>query len=214
MNKTPHVPTFPDAMRNFRDQIFYDLYCHLPGSIVSFDRASGLASVAIGLKRVVPNYAVPTGQNTYAYPQLDSVPVYTLQGSGGSVGADPAPGDPCLLVVLDRNIDAWLQNGGAQAPVSDRAHDLSDCFCFVGFNPTTKPLISARLAGECGISDALAKVVVKNGLVDISNGPLPANNLGGILTTLFSALAADPGLSPASHTALALANTELAALLY
>jgi hypothetical protein len=83
----------------------------------------------------------------------------------------------------------------------------------VGFNPLVSPLVSARQAGETGIADALAFVGVKDGRVGIRNGPLPANNLSGILTVLFTALAADPALSPASHTALTLANAQLAALL-
>lgn len=214
MISTPTVPKFPDVMDNFKKSIFYSLYCHLPGAIVSFDRATGLAVVQPALKQVIPTYAAPNDFTTAPYPKLIDVPIFTLQGGGGSVGADPVPGDPCLIVVMDRNMDAWLQGGGQQAPLSGRAHDLSDCFAFVGFNPLNAPLASARLAGECGIADAAAKVVVKNGLVDVSNGPLPANKLGGILTTLFAALAADPGLSGPSHTALALANTQLAALLY
>lgn len=211
MNKAPLTPTFTDAMRNFRDQLFYELYCHLPGEIVSFNRATGIASVQVALKRVIPSYAVPTGQVIQPYPQLDNVPVYAMQGGGASVGVDPAPGDPCLILVLDRNIDLWLQNGGQQPPLSDRAHDLSDCFAIVGFNTLAQPLVSARLAGECGLADAAAKVVVKDGLVSVAN---QTQNLKTILATLFTALAADPGLNGASHTALAQANMALAALLY
>lgn len=212
-NKTPHTPTFPDAMENFRKDLGYRLYCHLPGEIVSFSRATLTASVKVGLKQVIPDYAAATGQRLTPYPQLDNVLVFTLQGGGASVGADPVAGDPCLICIMDRNIDAWFQNGGQQAPLSDRAHDLSDAFCFVGFNPLVKPLASARAAGECGIADALAAVVVKDGKVGIRNGALPANNLSGILTTLFTALASDPGLSAGSHTALTTANAQLAALL-
>lgn len=200
-------------MQNFADDIFYQLYCHLPGEVVSFNRVTGTATVAVGLKRVLPNYAVPAGQNTKPYPNLENVPVFLLQGSGGSIGADPKKGDPCLIVVMDRNIDQWVQNGGQQAPLSDRAHDLSDCFAFVGFNPLSQPVVSARLAGECGIADATAKVVVKNGLIDISNGPLPLNSLGGILDTFFTATAAATSV-PQIAAAAAVAKAALATLLY
>lgn len=188
--KTPHIPTFPDAMENFRKDLGYRLYCHLPGQVVAFQRATMTASVQIALKQVVPDYTVPTGYRLSSYPQLENVPVFTLQGGGASVGADPVLGDPCLICVLDRNIDAWFQNGGQPAPLSDRAHDLSDAFCFVGFNPLAKPLVTARLPGEAGLADALAKIVVKNGLVNISNGPLPVNSLGGILDIFLTATAA------------------------
>lgn len=212
-NKTPKTPTFPDAMENFRKDLGYRLYCHLPGEIVTFDRAKGTASVKVGLKQVIPDYASATGSRLAPYPQLENVPVFTLQGSGGSVGADPAPKDPCLISILDRNIDAWFQNGGVQAPLSPRAHSLADAFCFVGFNPLAKPLVSARLAGEVGIADALAAVVVKNGRASIRNGPLPANNLGGILEVLFTQLALDPALDGFSVAALTQAVNQLVALL-
>lgn len=189
-NKTPSTPSFADSMENFRKEINYRLYCHLPGEIVSFSRATMTASVQVGLKQVIPDYTSPTGQVLLPYPQIDDVPVFTLQGGGASVGADPASGDPCLICVMDRNIDAWLQNGGQQAPLSPRAHDLSDAFCFVGFSPLPKVLPAARAAGEAGVADALAAVVVKNGLISLRNGPLPANSLGGILNTMLTAMGA------------------------
>lgn len=212
--KTPHVPTFPDAMENFRKDLGYRLYCHLPGTVVSFNRTKMTANVAVALKQVIPDYTVPTGQRVFPYPTLSEVPVFALQGGGASVGADPAAGDPCLICVLDRNIDAWFQGDGQQpqAPLSDRAHDLSDAFCLVGFNPLAKPLVSARLAGECGVADAAAKVVVKNGLVNISNGPLPANSLGGILDIFFTATAGATSVAQIAAAAAA-AKASLATLM-
>lgn len=215
-NKTPQTPTFKDAMTNFAKDLRFGLYCHLPGTIVDFDRTKGTATVQPGVKRVYPNYAAPGGQKTAPYPTLTKVPVFLLQGGGASVGADPKSGDYCLLLVADRNMDAWKQNGGQQAPLSDRAHDLSDCFALVGFNPTVKPPQSARLAGECGVADLLAKVVVKNGLVNISTGA-GAISLKTILTTFLAAVAADPiflATSPAVAAAAAAAETQLATLLY
>lgn len=215
MNRAPKTPTFDDAMRNFRRQVFYELYVHLPGSIASFDRASGTATVNVGLRRVLPDYTVPAGQRTVPYPQLSGVPIFALQGGGVSVGADPQAGDPCLICVLDRNVEGWMQQGAALPPPSDRAHHLADCFAFVGFNPLGKPLASARLAGEVGIAEALdgtgAKVVVKNGKASIANN---AQNLLTILTSVLTPLSVDPGVSSATKAAALAALTSLAALLY
>lgn len=212
--KTPRIPTFEDALENWWTSRAYRLYCHLPGQVVTFDRATLTITASVGLKQVIPDVSVPTGQRLAPYPQLTHVPVFTLQGSGGSVGADPAPGDTCLLAIADRNIDAWFQNGGQQAPLSPRCHDLSDAFAFVGFNPLVKIPVSARLAGETGIADAVAKMVVKNGKASISNGPLSTQKLGPILSDLFATLASDPGLSAGSHTALTNAAAQVSALLY
>ncbi len=164
-NKTALTPTFTDAMNNFAKQLGYNLYCHLPGEIVSFNRTKGTATIKVALKQVIPDYKSSTGQRLDKYPDLLDVPIFLLQGSGASIGADPEAGDPCLVCVMDRNIDAWFQNGGQQAPLSPRAHDLSDCFAFVGFNPltpTNSPRdLSAREAGEAGIADAAAAVVAR-----------------------------------------------------
>lgn len=212
--KTPLIPTFDDALESWWTSRAYRFYCHLPGAIVSFNRATGTAVVNVGLKQVIPDVTAPTGMRLAPYPQLADVPVFTLQGGGASIGADPAPKDPCLLLIADRNIDAWFQNGGQQAPLSPRCHDLSDGFALVGFNPLTQLLASARLAGEAGVADATAKVVVKNGKVSIGNGAAPTQKLGGILSALFTTLATDPGLSAGSHTALTNAAAYVAALLY
>lgn len=213
-NKTPKAPEFTDAMRRFADDLRYNLYCHLPGEIISFDRTKGTAKVQPALLRVFPDYTVPSGQRTAPYKPLEDVPVFVLQGGGASLGADPVPGDPCLLAVADRNLDAWLAQGGQPAPLSPRAHDLSDCLAFVGFNPVSRPLSarSARRAGEAGISDALAKIVVKNGLVNISNGPAPVNSLGGILDIFFTATAAATSVAQVAAAA-AIAKASLATLM-
>lgn len=211
--KAPMTPTFTDAMNNFRAQIFYDLFCHLPGSIVSYDRATGLASVQPGLKRVYPNYTTPSGQTTAPYPQINGVPVFMVQGGGVSIGVDPVPGDPCLLCIVDRNMDAWKQNGGQPAPLSDRAHSLADCFAIVGFNPLSKPLASARDEGEAGIAEPLAgtgaKVVVMDGKISVANN---AKNLATILASLMTTLSSLQAALASMTTASILAGTTQATI--
>ncbi len=221
MNRTPTTPTFPDLLDKFEDSIFYNLFCHLPGSIVSYDRTTGLAVVQPGLLRVFPNYAAPGAQTTAPYKPIANVPVFFAQAGGVSIGGDPKAGDPCMLAVLDRNVDAWLQNGGQPAPGTDRAHSLSDCFCFVGFNPISAPLASARLAGEVGIAEPLAgtgaKVVVKNGLVSIGNNTTTLLLALNALCTALDALTVNTGtgvISPATVTAINAAKTLLGEVLY
>ncbi len=228
-NKTPQTPTFPDLLENFRKDLGYRLYCHLPGEIVDFDRTKLTATVKVGLKRVIPDYAASTGSKQAAYPVLVDCPVFVLTGGAGSVGADPVAGDPCLIAFADRNIDAWFQNGGQQAPLSPRAHDISDAFVFVGFRPRSKALITARAAGETGIADASAAVVVMDGKASIRNqgDTLKAiindtitqvfNVNAGIILDTPTASAIIPNTIAAATTAniqLTLILTRLSALLY
>ena len=53
--------------------------------------------------------------------------------SGMPVPFEIHPGDACLVVFSDVDIDAWLQTGEASVPSSARRHSLSDGFAFVGF---------------------------------------------------------------------------------
>jgi hypothetical protein len=216
-NKTPQTPTFPDLLENFRKDLGYRLYCHLPGEIVDFNRTKLTATVKVALKRVIPDYAAETGSQQAGYPTLVDCPVFVLTGGAGSIGADPVAGDPCLIAVADRNIDAWFQNGGQQAPLSPRAHDLSDSLVFVGFRPLAKPLVAARAAGEAGISDASAAVVVMGGRVSIRN---QADTLKAIIQDLIvqveavnTGLAAESGTIPTAAAAATAANVQLLLIL-
>ena len=60
-------------------------------------------------------------------PLLADVPVFM------PVTFEVNPGDACLVVFADIDIDAFLETGEASVPRSARRHALSDGFAFVGF---------------------------------------------------------------------------------
>ena len=106
-------PAERDALK--RD-FFSSLHCALPGNIVSFDPEKQTAEI---------QPAVKVGSMTY--PVLSDVPVFM------PVPFEVNPGDACLVVFADIDIDNWLQTGEASVPGSARRHSLSDGFAFVGF---------------------------------------------------------------------------------
>lgn len=106
-------PAERDALK--RD-FFSSLHCALPGNIISFDADSQTAEI---------QPAVRLGSLTY--PPLSGVPVFM------PVPFEVNPGDACLVVFADMDIDAWLASGEAEEPLSARKHSLSDGFAFVGF---------------------------------------------------------------------------------
>ena len=61
------------------------------------------------------------------YPILTDVPVFM------PVSFEIHPGDACLVIFSDVDIDNWFETGEASAPNSPRRHSLSDGFAFVGF---------------------------------------------------------------------------------
>ena len=99
-----------------KQEIFHSLHCALPGNIITFDPETQAATIQPAAKI-----------GSLPYPVLTDVPVFM------PVPFDITPGDPCLVIFSDIDIDAWFQTGEASAPNSARRHSLSDGFAFVGF---------------------------------------------------------------------------------
>ena len=106
-------PAERDALKQ---DFFMSLHCALPGNIVSYDAERQTAEIRPAVKA-----------RSLSYPVLADVPVFM------PVPFEIHPGDACLVVFSDVDIDAWLQTGEASVPSSARRHSLSDGFAFVGF---------------------------------------------------------------------------------
>ena len=61
------------------------------------------------------------------FPLLSDVPVFM------PVPFEVHPGDACLVVFADADIDGWIETGEPQESKSARKHSLSDGFAFVGW---------------------------------------------------------------------------------
>ena len=99
-----------------KQEIFSSLHCALPGNVVSFDAVRQTAEVQPAVKR-----------GSLLFPVLSDVPVFM------PVPFEVHPGDACLVVFADVDIDTWLESGEPQEPKSARKHSLSDGFAFVGW---------------------------------------------------------------------------------
>ena len=99
-----------------KQKIFHSLHCALPGNIISFDTETQTASIQPGVRL-----------GAQPYPVLTDVPVFM------PIPYEINPGDACLVIFSDVDIDNWFETGEASAPNSPRRHSLSDGFAFVGF---------------------------------------------------------------------------------
>ena len=100
----------PADVAALKKEIFSSLHCALPGTVESFDAEKQTAVIRLA---------------GISLPLLYDVPVYM------PVPFEVNPGDACLVIFADRDIDAWLE-GGNEKP-SGRMHSLSDGFAFVGW---------------------------------------------------------------------------------
>ena len=119
-------------MQALKQEIFESLHCALPGTVVSFDEDTQTAVIQPAVRhRLASSRAERSGAegspSSVSLPLLRDVPVFM------PVPFEVNPGDACLVVFADRDIDAWFETGEAEVPPSGRMHSLSDGFAFVGF---------------------------------------------------------------------------------
>ena len=106
----------PQEREALKQELFSSLHCALPGMVVSFDSVTRTAEIQPAVK-----------MGSLTYPVLADVPVFM------PVSFEVNPGDACLVVFADVDIDAWFESGEASVPRSARKHSLSDGFAFVGW---------------------------------------------------------------------------------
>ena len=109
-----------EELQALKQNILFSLHCALPGTVVSFDAESRTAVIQPAVKRRTEQMDVPL-------PLLRDVPVFM------PVSFEINPGDACLVIFADCDIDAWFESGEVEVPESSRMHSLSDGFAFVGF---------------------------------------------------------------------------------
>ena len=109
-----------EAREALKQELFSSLHCALPGTVVSFDPSAQTAEIRPAVKL-----------GSLPFTLLSDVPVFM------PVPFDVRPGDACLVVFADIDIDAWFETCEAEEPRSARKHALSDGFAFVGWR--TRP---------------------------------------------------------------------------
>ena len=115
-----------EELQAMKRDILSSLHCALPGTVVSFDAESQTAVIQPAVSRVIPTVAEGS-PSSVSMPLLRDVPVFM------PVSFEINPGDACLVIFADCDIDAWFESGEAEVPGSNRMHSLSDGFAFVGF---------------------------------------------------------------------------------
>ncbi len=132
--KTVADPDLVDVLNNLKMDVFASLNCAKVGKIVSFNATQKTAQVQILFKMTLPDGTVSS------YDPIVDVPVFTLQGGGGSIQFPVAAGDQCIVLFSDRRLDEWFRNGAEAVPGDGRMHDLSDGIALVGLNALNSSL--------------------------------------------------------------------------
>lgn len=150
----------------------------LPGIVQSFNAVEGTVIVqpAINARISKPDKTV----EVVALPLLLDVPVCFPRGGGYTLTFPIAEDDECLVVLSDRCIDGWWEQGDVAIPPSVCMHDLSDGFAIVG--PWSKPNVIDAIStntvqlrsddGECYVeleNGHIVNIVAPGGINLIGN---------------------------------------------
>jgi hypothetical protein len=112
----------------------------IPGRIVTYSSVSRTASVKPAVNRLVPNFEQFEEEVSEELPVLQDVPVVWWQARGVKIEGSLMPGDPVLLLAMDRDISAWRRSGNVVDPDDSRQKSWAHCVALVGLVPDVNPL--------------------------------------------------------------------------
>lgn len=119
---------------DLKAEIFATLNCVQVGRIEKVSPNAQTVEISLQIKR-----AAVDGTST-VYPVLVDCPYFVLQGGGAYIDMPISPGDYCLVLFCDRNIDTWWASANIADPATPRKHSMSDGFALVGINPKTSAM--------------------------------------------------------------------------
>jgi len=197
-----------DVLNKWRRDTMLGMYCVQVGKIVEYKAVTNTAKVTILFDRQLVTGAI------IKYPVLDDCPVFTLAGGSSFVSCPIQPGDECLILFNDRNIDNWWVSGQTAVPPDGRVHDIADGIVLVGINSIANaratPLNSLCInGGSKKISiknNSKTFLTILNALIDALTAGQTANCVNGAPVNTFGITGS------ASQLALAQVKTDIAAL--
>ena len=163
----------------FKKNLLSSINCHKLGTIVSFNRESQTASVAI-------NHKHGHAGELFDYPKLHKVPVFIPAGAKAALTMPVEAGDTCLLLFSDCDISTWFGTSDDNVvPPSQRTHNYNDALAIVGFR-SNKSKLTDYGAEDAELRNDGAVVAVGKDKVSIRNNN--GKNLHTILNDLIKCL--------------------------
>lgn len=201
LNLLPSEPELPDLLTMFGKQLKLELNCHHIGTIKEFTALNQTAIVSVNYTKTFQqlNSIGNTTLVTVNYPMIVECPVICLGGGLGSLTFPIAPGDECLLLFNDRDIDNWFAGSSSSAPNTPRLHSFSDAIALVGVRSLPNVLedyATDAVTLTYGLNTVQIfadKVLITVGVgttleIDATGAVKLTNETGEFFSTLYSAL--------------------------
>lgn len=172
-NLPKEQPTLLQSLRYMKNNIFSNINCHNIGRILEFDPQTQTATIELMQVKQFNN-------NLYNPAPLTNVPLI-IYGAGGGHITLPDPTDTiCLLLFMDRNIDAFLETGEMYVPETNRMHDFTDCIALTTFKTLANPLTEYDEKAVSIMNEEIIEGVKQQSFIKVySNQILMQNTLGG-----------------------------------
>lgn len=184
--QAPSDPSLKDVLDQLKKNIFLSLNCHHIGTIQNFDATNQTATATINYKKTIfrMDQAGIINPVLFDYPILRDCPVIVLGGNDASLTFPISPGDECLCLFNDRDMDNWF-SGANTAPVkTTRQHHFADALLLVGIRSLAN-VIDDYDTTRAVLRNGDALIGVGETLIKIANA---TKDLKTILQNLVSAI--------------------------
>jgi len=160
------VPDLTEFLSRRMNDISARINCLTMGTIISFNATNQTAIVSVNFQKVIkgvnPTSIVgEVSDMVINYPTLVNVPVAFMNGGGGYLTFPITPGDTCILLFCDRDMDIWFATGQVVPPNSERLHDINDAVALVGIRNLQQSLV--------GYSTTQVQLNFPTGLVTVND---------------------------------------------
>lgn len=169
------------------DSATVELHTSLPGVVQAFYEDEQEADVQVQVQRI--NRNLGGAETLESVPLLVRAPVWMPRAGGFSVCLPVAAGDECMVLFAERDISAWLADGGLHGPQTRRRHDYSDAIVLPGLTSAANRLATYSTDSMQIRSDDDSQVIelAADGSIQILADTL---RMGSAATDIVSELAA------------------------
>lgn len=164
---------FNSVMQLSQDAIMARLNCHNIGRILDFDPATQTCSIQLmQIKQFNNQRITPT--------ILTDVPLIIYGAGNGHITMPDPTGTICILLFMDRNIDAFLETEAPYVPQTSRMHDFTDCIALTTFKTLVNPLTDYDEKAVTIMNEEIIEEVKQKSFIKVySQQILMQNSLGG-----------------------------------
>jgi len=170
MNKTPNLLQLLDEII---DTKLLEVHTSLPATIVSYDYDKNLAVVKPSLKRKYKKEDSPV-----ELPLINDVPVGQYRLGESWIRLPVNVGDEGQLIINERSIDKWINEGGTVDPEDFRKFSLADAVFWPGLTSQKNLMKSKSKKTSIEIKNKKGIIeITADGKFKITNGELEAMTL-------------------------------------